>query len=171
MLLEDNSQDTGIENDQTDQQTASDEQVDYETLYKQEVQNSKKQRAAKQKYESELQKHQVAQKKKEEASMIEQNKFKELWEADKKDAEWARSYKEARHAKLLERLPENKRDKFENLDLTSLEAVVEEFVIPGNKEVIKPVHGTTKTPAMNKPYDQMNESERKTWFKETLESK
>ena len=171
MLSEENSQDIGTDNDQIDQQTGSDDQIDYKTLYNQEVQNSKKQRAAKQKYESDLQKYQSAQKKKEEAAMVEQNKFKELWEADKKDAEWARTYKADRHAKLLHRLPEDKRNKFENLDLNSLEAVVEEFVTPANKEVLKPVHGTTKTTTINKPYDQMNDTERRQWVAEQVGSK
>ena len=55
MLPEESGQDLGTEtNPVSDEQHTSDEHVDYKTLYQAEVQNSKKQRAAKQKYESEL---------------------------------------------------------------------------------------------------------------------
>ena len=55
MLPDESGQDLGTENNPvSDEQHGSDEHVDYKALYQAEVQNSKKQRAAKQKYESEL---------------------------------------------------------------------------------------------------------------------
>ena len=153
MLPEDSSQENlGTENNDpvSDEQSTSDEGVDYKALYQAEVQNSKKQRAAKQKYETQLNELSLKAKQEEEARMVEKEKYKELWEKDKSDAEWARGYKADRHAKLLERLPEDKRAKFENLDLTSLEAVVEEFVESKPQEVVQKVHGRVSTPKPNK---------------------
>ena len=149
------------------EQHESDDNVDYKALYLSEVQNSKKQRNAKQEYKSQLEKISTQAKAKEQEQLVEQQKFKELWEKDRADAEWAREYKTNRHSKLLEKLPENKREKFENLDLTSLEAVVEEFVsVP--KESSRELRGRVATPKIDKPYAQMTEAERKQYHEEML---
>ena len=164
MLPEESSQDTGTEtnNPVSDEQHISDEHVDYKALYQAEVQNSKKQRAAKQKYESEWPTLTTTAKADEEKRLVEQNKYKELWEKDKSEAEWARTYKADRHAKLLERLPEDKREKFSNLDLNSLEAVVDELATKP-KEVVKAVHGQIDSPKMDKPWKDMNDKERRAY--------
>ena len=133
---------------------------------------SQKQRQRAQKAEAELEKMIARNKKIEEDSMVEQNKFKELYERDKSDAEWARNYRKDRKASLLEKLPEEKRDKFKNLDLISLEAVVEEISeIKSSKETMKAVPGQVSTPTMNKPYKDMTEQERRDWHSQVVNSK
>lgn len=150
-----------------DKQHDSDDNVDYKSLYLSEVQNSKKQRVAKQEYKSQLEKISTEAKEQQQKQLVEQEKYKELWENDKNDAEWARNYKTERHSQLLDKLPENKRDKFKNLDFTSLEAVVEEFVsVP--KESSRELRGRVATPKIDKPYAQMTEAERKQYHEEML---
>ena len=63
---------------------------------------------------------------------------------------------------MLERLPEDKREKFSNLDLNSLEAVVDELATKP-KEVVKAVHGQIDSPKMDKPWKEMNDEERRAY--------
>ncbi len=155
------------ENMPVGEQHDSDDNVDYKSLYLAEVQNSKKQRSAKQEYKSQLEKISTEAKVEQQKQLVEQEKYKELWENDKNDAEWARNYKTERHSKLLEKLPEDKRDKFKTLDLTSLEAVVDEFVnVP--RESARELRGRVATPKIDKPYSQMTETERKQYHEEML---
>ena len=140
----------------------------------QEKSYSQKQRQRAQKAEAELEKMKARNKKMEEDSMVEQNKFKELWEQDKNDAEWARGYKKNRKASLLEKIPEDKRDKINkmNLNLDALELFVEEMTDTNSpKETMKAVPGQVNTPIMDKPYKVMTEQERKQWHTQVLDSK
>ena len=64
---------------------------------------------------------------------------------------------------MLERLPEDKREKFTNLDLNSLEAVVDELATKP-KEVVQAVHGQIDSPKTpDKPWGEMNEQERRAY--------
>ena len=140
----------------------------------QEKSYSQKQRQRAQKAVAELEKMKARNKKMEEDSMVEQNKFKELWEQDKNDAEWARGYKKNRKASLLEKIPEDKREKISNmnLNLDALELFVEELVeTKPSKETMKAVPGQVNTPIMDKPYKDMTEQERKQWHTQVLDSK
>ena len=138
----------------------------------QEKSYSQKQRQRAQKAEAELEKMVARNKKMEEDAMIEQNKFKELWEQDKKDAEWARGYKKNKKASLLENLPEDKRDKFKNLDLVSLELLVEEInVAKSSKETMKAVPGQVSTPSLDKPYGEMTDEEKRAYHIEVINSR
>ena len=132
---------------------------------------SQKQRQRSQKAEAEIEKLTARLKKMEEDTLAEQGKFKEMWEKDKDEAEWARGYKKTKKASLLESLPEDKREKFKHLDLTSLEAVVEEISSNSNKETMKAVPGQVSTPVMNKPYNDMTEQERRQWHEDVIRSK
>jgi len=135
---------------------------------------SQKQRQRSQKAEAEIEKLTARLKKIEEDSMVEQNKYKELWEQDKTDAEWARGYKKNRKASLLEKIPEDKREKINkmNLNLDALELFVEEMTDTNSpKETMKAVPGQVSTPTMNKPYKDMTEQERKQWHTQVLDSK
>ena len=133
---------------------------------------SQKQRQRAQTAEAELEKMKARNKKMEEDAMVEQNKYKELWEQDKSDAEWARDYKKNKKASLLEKLPEDKREKFKNLDLMSLEAVVEELSeAKAAKETMKAVPGQVTTPVTNKPYGEMTETEKRAYHEQVIASK
>ena len=172
-MLEENSDSTSQVNVEQDVQTDTQEsgQQSNDAL-NQEKAYSQKQRQRAQKAESELEKVIARNKKIEEDSMVEQNKFKELWEQDKDDAEWARGYRKDRKASLLEKLPEDKREKFQkmNLGLDALEAIIEEISV-APKETMKAVPGQVDTPVLNKPYKEMSEQERKAWHTQVLNSK
>ena len=145
---------------------------DYTEALNQEKSYSQKQRQRAQKAEAELEKMIARNKKMEEDSMIEQNKFKELYERDKADAEWARGYKKDRKASLLESLPEDKREKFKNLDLMALEAVAEELVqSKPSTEVMKAVPGQVNTPSLEKPYGEMTDAERRAHHASVINSR
>ena len=172
-MLEENSGSTSQEVTGQDVQTdAQDSGQQSNDALSQEKSYSQKQRQRAQKAEAELEKMTARNKKIEEEAMVEQNKFKELWEQDKEDAEWARGYRKDRRAGLLLKLPEDKREKFEkmNLGLDALEAIVEEISVTP-KETMKAVPGQVDTPAMDKPYKEMSEQERKAWHTQVLNSK
>ena len=171
-MLEEQSDSQSQGNIEQDAQTESlDSGQDYKESYNQEKVYSQKQRQRARKAEAELEKVNARNKKMEEDSLIEQNKYEELWENDKADAEENRSYKKNRRAKLLDSLPEDKRDKFKNLDLISLEAVVEELATNTNKEPMKAVPGQVSTPPLNKAYKDMTDAEKRQWHNQVVESK
>ena len=162
------SQENVEQNVQTDTQDSGQNLTD--TLNQEKV-YSQKQRQRSQKAEAEVEKLTARLKKMEEDTLAEQGKFKEMWERDKDDAEWARGYKKTRKASLLDNLPEDKREKFKNLDLTSLEAVVEELTANTNKEQMKAVPGQVSTPTLNKAYKDMTDAEKRQWHSQVVESK
>ena len=93
-MLEEQSDSQSQGNIEKDAQTESlDSGQDYKESYNQEKVYSQKQRQRARKAEAELEKVNARNKKMEEDSLIEQNKYKELWENDKADAEENRSYK------------------------------------------------------------------------------
>ena len=170
MLEDQNTQGGSISPDnveqsaQTDSQ-ASDQNVNIDSL-NQEKNYSQKQRQRAQKAESELEKMKARNKKMEEDSMVEQNKFKELWEQDKNDAEWARGYKKKRKASLLESLPEDKREKFSKmkLSLDALETIVEELGSTKTAETMKAVPGQVSTSVPTKPWGDMTDAEKRAYY-------
>ena len=172
-MLEEKSGSESQVNSEQDVQTGTQESgQDLTDALNQEKSYSQKQRQRAQKAEAELEKMIARNKKIEEDAMVEQNKFKELWEQDKSDAEWARGYKKNRKASLLESLPEDKREKFMNLDLVALEAVAEELSgAKGNKETMKAVPGQVTTPTINKSYGEMSEEERRLYHSQVMNSK
>ena len=90
-MLEENSGSMPQENQGQDvQPDASVDTQDYKESFNQEKAYSQKLRSRAQSAESELEKLKARNKKMEEDSLIEQNKYKELWEKDKTDAQWAR---------------------------------------------------------------------------------
>ena len=172
-MLEENSGSESQENtEQVAQSDAQDSGQNLTDSLNQEKHYSQKQRQRAQKAEAELEKMIARNKKIEEDSMVEQNKFKELYERDKIDAEWARDYKKSKKATLIEKLPEDKRDKFKSLDLISLEAVVDEFFnAQTSKETMKAVPGQVNTPQLKKPYGEMTDEERRAYHGQIVGSR
>ena len=120
-MLEENSGSTSQEVKEQDVQTdTQDSGQQSNDALSQEKFYSQKQRQRAQKAEAELEKMTARNKKIAEDAMVEQNKFKELWEQDKDDAEWARGYRKDRRASLLTKLPEDKREKFEKMNLEKI---------------------------------------------------
>ena len=171
-MMTDNSDSISQENNEQSVQSESQDSVqnnDINDVLEREKSYSQKQRKRAQIAEAELEKIRARQAKLEEESLAEQNKFKELWEKDKDDAAWARDYKKTRHTSLLERIPEEKREKFNNLGIDQLEAVVEEFYKPESKEPMKKVPGQVDVKLPDKSYAEMTDSERRAYHTSVVE--
>lgn len=165
-MLEENSGSESQVMEQDAQTESSVDGTDYRESFNQEKAYSQKMRARAQQAEAELQKLKARNKKIEEDSLIEQNKYKELWEKDKTDAEWARGFKKTQRAKLLDSLPEDKREKFENMNLKfdALQAIVEEFSAQKKSVSMKAVPGQVGVKQPEKPYSEMTEKEKRAYY-------
>ena len=164
--------DTG--NEQVAQSNSSDENVDYKALYNEEIANSKKQRKGKQDFQSKYEALIESQKVAEEEKMIADGKLKEVIDAQKAEL---KSYKLAKEEldslkasemkSLLEKIPEDKREQYQNLDVPMLRNIVEDFYTNQNSNP-QPKPGASRQVEINKPYAQMTEEERKIWHNQTL---
>ena len=173
-MLEENSGSEPQENIEQSAQTGSQDSVQDsgDNINSQEKVYSQKQRKRAQVAEAENEKLKARIKKIEEDSLAEQGKFKEMWERDKGDAEWARDYQKSKKASLIDKLPEDKRDKFKSLNLEALEAVVEELVQnKPSQETMKAVPGQISPPTLDKPYEEMTEAEREAHHKAIINSR
>ena len=164
--------DTGDE--QVAQSNSSEENVDYKALYNEEIANSKKQRKGKQDFQSKYETLIESQKVAEEEKMIADGKLKEVIDAQKAEL---KSYKLAKEEldslkasemkSLLEKIPEDKREQYQNLDVPMLRNIVEDFYTNQNSNP-QPKPGASRQVEINKPYAQMTEEERKIWHNQTL---
>ena len=112
------------------QESQNDSNVDYKTLYLEEVQNSKKQRKGKQEAEAKVTEFTAAQETNRVKQMKEQEKFQELSEEYKKQLETALPYKErweahenATREALLKQLPKADRERLSNEKLETLKYI------------------------------------------------
>ena len=173
-MLEDQSGSTPQANIEQDVQTdtpGGDQNID--TL-NQEKAYSQKQRKRAQTSEAENEKLKARIKKIEEDALAEQGKFKEMWERDKVDAEWARGYRTNRKASLLELIPEDKREKIKNMDLKldALEVIAEQYTeATSTKETMKAVPGQVSVTAPDKPYGEMDDAERRAYYARLAQEK
>jgi len=142
---------------QTESAAADQSNVDLD----QERSYSKKQRQRAQAAEAENEKLTARLKKLEEDQLAEQNKFQELWERDKDEAEWARNYKKSRKSELLDRLPEEDRADFENLNVEALSKVVKRLEKSDKKEIMKSVPGGVNPKVKGKDFTQMTDQEKR----------
>lgn len=104
----------------------------------------------------------------EEAKLKEKEDFRALYEKvsseNKSLSETAQKwtkYEENRRNSLLESVPEDDRDKMSTLDLDTLEYVTGKL---NNKPNAPEVVGRAKNIIPDKPYEQMDENERRAWF-------
>ena len=161
-MLEDASGSQSQDNQEQIAQTESTEVDQKNNDLDQEKSYSKKQRQRAQAAEAENEKLSARLKKLEEDQLAEQNKFQELWERDKEEAEWARNFKKTRKSELLERLPEEDRADFENLYVEALGKVVKRFeTLETKKEVMKSVPGGVNPKIKGKDFTQMSDSEKR----------
>ena len=162
------------DNEQVAQSNSSDENVDYKALYNEEITNSKKQRKSKQDFQAKYESLMEAQKLENEEKMIADGKLKEVIDAQKAEL---KSYKLAKEEldslkasemkSLLEKIPEDKREQYQNLDVPMLRNIVEDFYTNQNSNP-QPKPGASRQVEINKPYAQMTEEERKIWHNQTL---
>lgn len=173
-MLEENS--GSAPQDNTGQEVQPESSVDaqdYRDSFNQEKVYSQKLRTRAQTAESELEKLKARNKKMEEDNLVSQNKYKELWEKDKTDAEWARDYKKIQREKILDSIPEEKREKFEkmNLKFDALQAIAEEFATKEPAPTMKAVPGQVGVPQTDKPYSEMNDQERRAYYEAASQAK
>ena len=164
--------DTGDE--QSAQSNSSDENVDYQALYNEEIANSKKQRKGKQDFQSKYETLIESQKVAEEEKMIADGKLKEVIEAQKAELKSLKDSKDELDAlkaseitSLLEKIPEDKREQYQNLDIPMLKNIVDDFYTNQNSNP-QPTPGASRQVEISKPYEQMTEEERKIWHNQTL---
>ena len=154
---------------QSEQPQSQDESVDYKALYLDEVQNAKKLRKRSQDAESKLSditKKQETQKVKD---MQEQERYKELYESVAPFKEKWETYESSRREALLSKLPEEDRESMSSKDLDTLEYIVK---IKEESKPVNPQHQASAPRKVNldKPYDQMNEQERRAWHEDTMKN-
>ena len=161
--------DTGDE--QSAQANNSDEKLDYQTLltkYNEEISNSKKQRKGKQDFQAKYESLVEAQKTAEEEKMIADGKLKEVIDAQKSEIKSLKNHSEelanlkaSETKSLLEKIPEDKREQYENLDLTMLRNIVEDFYSNQSSNNPQPTPGATRETKVEKPLSKMSAQEKR----------
>jgi hypothetical protein len=122
------SEDTSTNVEQTAQTTEADSNVDYKTLYHQEVKNSKSQRGKKQELESKMEQLELKSEEDRQAKMIAEGKKDELLQeqssrlkALEKELGLFKQAEDSQKAKLLEQIPEDDRMYYENMNIEQLQ--------------------------------------------------
>ena len=174
------SEETAVNAAQEGEQVVSeDANVDYKTLYLDEVQHSKKLRGRAQNAEASVQEITKLQETNKVKELRKQEKFQELSENLQKQLDATLPYKEKwesheanRRDALLSKLPEEDRDALSQKDLDTLEYIVnlkqEQESKPAN-----PTHtpGVSRGSSvdMNKPWGEMNDDERRAYYSEAAQ--
>lgn len=156
------------DNEQVAQSNSSDENVDYKALYNEEIANSKKQRKSKQDFQAKYESLMEAQKLENEEKMIADGKLKEVIDAQKAEL---KSYKAAKEEldslkasemkSLLEKIPEDKREQYENLDIPVLRSIVDDFYSNKASANPQPTPGVSRQVELDKPFSEMTKEEKR----------
>ena len=154
---------------QSEQPQSQDESVDYKALYLDEVQNAKKLRKRAQDAEETVQKTTKAQETLKVKQMQEKEQYKELYEQTAPFKEKWETYEANRREALLSKLPEEDRESLSQKDLDTLEYIVS---IKEQSKPVNPQHQASAPRKVNldKPYDQMNEQERRAWHEDIMKN-
>ena len=175
-MLEDSGQATKEIQGQDVQTTDTEESVDYQSLYLQEVQNAKKLRKRSQdaekkvsSYDSKVEEQRIAHLKENEeyktlADELQQkldtvNPYKEKWE----------THESQTRESLLSKVPEADREMLKDESLKTLEyiALKQEEFKPSNP---KTDVGASRNVVIDKPFNQMSDNERRQWHKDVIEN-
>ena len=159
------------DNEQVAQSNSSDENVDYKALYNEEISNSQKQRKGKQDFKAKYESLIEAQKTAEEEKMIADGKLKEVIEAQKAEIKSLKGHSEelanlkaSDKKSLLEKIPEDKREQYENLDIPVLRSIVDDFYSNKPSANPQPTPGVSRQVELDKPLSEMTrEEKRKNW--------
>ena len=154
---------------QEEQHQSQEEAVDYKALYLDEVQNAKKLRKRAQDAEETVQKTTKAQETLKVKHMQEKEQYKELYEQTAPFKEKWETYEANRREALLSKLPEEDRESLSQKDLDTLEYIVS---IKEQSKPVNPQHQASAPRKVNldKPYDQMNEQERRAWHEDIMKN-
>ena len=82
------------------------------------------------------------------------------------NAEKWNSYEESKIASLLEKHPEDEREKLSTLDLDTLEYLTEK--INSSKANVPEVAGNSRSKTPSKPFSEMNETEKRAWHENII---
>ena len=152
------------------QESQSDSNVDYKALYLDEVGNSKKLRKRSQDAETKVTEFTTAQETNKVKQMKEQEQFQELSEELQKKLDSTLPYKErweahetAQRDKYLSKLPKADREKFANENLQVLEYMTEKLN-DSTTQTAQHKPGATRSTPINKPYADMTDSERRSYY-------
>ena len=156
------------DNEQVAQSNSSDENVDYKALYNEEIANSKKQRKGKQDFQSKYETLIESQKVAEEEKMIADGKLKEVIDAQKAELKSLKSAKDeldtlkaSDKKSLLEKIPEDKREQYENLDIPVLRSIVDDFYSKQSSSNPQPTPGVSRQVELDKPFSEMTQQEKR----------
>ena len=154
---------------QEEQHQSQEEAVDYKALYLDEVQNAKKLRKRAQDAEETVQKTTKAQETLKVKQMQEKEQYKELYEQTAPFKEKWETYEANRREALLSKLPEEDREIMSSKDIDTLEYIVS---IKEQSKPVNPQHQASAPRKVNldKPYDQMNEQERRAWHEDIMKN-
>ena len=154
-----------------------DANVDYKSLYLDEVQNAKKLRKRAQDSESTIQDYTKRQETQKVKQLKEQEKFQELSESLQSKLDEVSPYKERwesheanRRESLLSQLPEEDRESLGNKDLDTLEYIVN---LKTESQPINPspTPGMARAISIDKPWSEMNEAERKATYEDRVKNR
>ena len=138
----------GQENLVQEEQTVASEDtnVDYKSLYLDEVQNDKKLRKRAQEAETTIQNNTKSQETLKVKQMKEQEKYKELYESVAPFKDKWESYETNRRESLLSKLPESDRESLSQKDLDTLEYIVrlKDDLKPSKNETGQHTAGTVR---------------------------
>lgn len=160
-----------------EQLTPEGDNQDYKALYFQEIQNAKKLRGRAQEAEAMIDSYKKQQEEVKLQTLQEQEKYKELSETLKAQLDDALSYKEKyqtweakERQELLSMLPEQDREALQNESMQSLKYIAKQFnqVKPNVPEASI---GMARNINIEKPYSEMNDSERRAYYDQALKGK
>lgn len=155
----------GVQNEQSAQSIKSDDNIDYKSLYMNEVENAKKQRSLKQDALSQLNTFKEEQ-------MKEQGKYKELADELSKKVEYLSPFEQKFNEiqtqtknDLLQKLSDEDKELLADKDIGTIRLFVNKF----NSNVAKnPEHiaGRTRNSLPQKAWKDMTDSERRAYYQE-----
>ena len=169
-MLEDTQVQQNQEISQTDTTTVSDENVDYKSLYLDEVQNAKKLRKRAQDSEVAVKDLHTAKETQKVKQLKEQEKYKELYEDANKKLEDTMPYKEkfiqaetSRREELLSQLPKKDREGLSTESNKALEYIVQNLnqSTPSNPQNIP---GAARDITPDKPWTEMDDAEKRAYY-------
>ena len=168
---------TGEETGQQAKPQETEDTRDYKKLYQAEVDNAKNQRGRAQKAEDKLSGMEKTTEEARKKKLADNGKYEELiaemkTENDtlRKKSDYWDEYETKEKTELLEKLPEEDREEFGNLNLTQIKKVVKRLT-QAKPETLKEVHGAVKAVNIDKPYAQMSDAERRAWHNQVLNQK
>ena len=177
-MEENNTSQMATESSSVEQTATQDASVDYETLYKAEIANAKKQRNRAQELEATLNKHNEATEKAKIQKLADDGKLSELVDTQKSQIDKLQgklnensSIVSALRDEMLASIPEEEQESLKDLPFKALKLVVDKISVK-NKTNLPNTTPAVKAPVIpNKPYAEMTDNERSAYHTEMIKGK